>query len=441
MNQTTITTKTKNTKRTKTLKNNRNKNQRQGQKKSVVQKVTRIINTNKRPSRRIRPNLTRKRNYWHNYFVDTQLATESSVHKAIQTLFYPTHGIYRGVSNGMETSAISYIAGSMDLNTGTSPVVLFNFVPSLATAGQQVLPAFFSSGIGANFGAAFTNMNLAASSIAGPFNNPNPSSEYRVVSATLNIIPTGAMLERGGAGKLGYYSLYDPQTFNSTLPIDNLAISEAWDGTTSMCLHWVPNSDEQFFGTSTSLINRSGFCGYLTQSSSSLNSFRFEWMVGIEYIPTGSYRPLVQKSAPEMTFDTYYYVNKICIDKWAPLMIDTLSGWRERLMVSELDSLGGHQEQNKIHVSSAGFSGQGLGVTAAMADELFVEKEEPLLYRTARAAKGIACEIAKFQGLDICSDNQGEQLANALHAINVGTKGKNLGRNLRHDSVEYITSG
>lgn len=398
----------------------------------VQRTVTTFVNTksNKNKSKKSQ---SRKlpRNYFHKYFSHENNATQASVHRITQSLFYPTHGIHRGISNGFETTALANIQGSADVGivSSTDTIMRFTFLPALfATPVVSGNPNFINIVSSADASAPLWTI---AGAIGGPFLANNPSTSARIVSATLTIIPSGALMSRSGEGKIGYGSRIGTTVSDYARDsVDNLAISQAWDGLNSMCLHWVPGVDEQIFRTGlwSSQIDFSGFVGYLIFPTNANLSFRFEWQIGIEYLPTTAYRPYVDRHPSDNTFDSYYYVNRILTAHWSPLMIDTLDGYRARNNMVGGSSYGGRLGQ---FITGAGASGVGFN-NAANADVLqdvddSFETMAPENSYASKAGRMFCDGVTNLTGLDMCGDPIGSGLTATTKVINAITRRGNAG--------------
>jgi hypothetical protein len=321
---------------------------------------------------------------------------QESVHKLIQTQFYPQKGISRGIASGFDLTAITMYQGSLEMTTSAvNNILTFAFMPNNYKAvnmiswlaGISIADPFSSTG----------NVN-----IPGPFNTLNPSLAGRVVSATLNIVPASTVLNRGGEGKVAYASAYEPISFTRT-GIENYAISRGWDGAESMSLHWSPG-DSEYAMSSGAAASPSILCGYIVLPTGTVSAWRLEWQVGIEYEATVTYRPLVDRKPPLIRPDARYFLNAVAREHWTPLMISTLNNYQERLALNDSD-IAGHLSSQ--FVNHAGLGGVGFrnpvdyDIIEQAAQEQMSEED---LNPTARNLRELACEtLSGVTGEDFCS--------------------------------------
>jgi len=346
--------------------------------------------------------------YYSRYFTHTDPSMEASVHRAIQSLFYPQNGIHRSVATGLEPTGLTYYQGSFGMGTtATNNVVTFLAVPALiakaAVAGQVT---FIQYGIGTGL---VDPRTTNTGQTAGPFSATNPMTDGRVVSFTMNIIPDSVLTNRGGAGKIGYVSDYTSLNWTNS-DFDNLAISKSMDGAIAMSMHWVPAVGEYDFGTGTSTsAGYSGLCGYIVTQLGTPVHWRVEWQIGIEYNPTATYRPLIDRKVPKTRPDARYFINEVVQQHWSPLMICTLENFEQRMSISE--SLGGYADIQ--YMDHAGTGGIGLGLNPADADveEAFIED---MSFQRSGTGSGSAFQavgrFVKEKACDLVQDMTGENV-------------------------------
>jgi hypothetical protein len=264
----------------------------------------------------------------------------------------------------MTPTGLAFFKGSLDVSPlmAVNNVLTFIFIP--AAIDQLGM-------LNVGFSPAISNPSAAVQMVAvpGPFQAINPSVASRVVSASLEIIPSSVFMNQGGSGFLAYLPTYNGFTWNR-ISIDNLEIGDTFSGVEAMTMHWTPNESETDYNASfANVANPSALTGYLTIPSgvATATTFRLEYMVGIEYIPTPAQRGLTVRE-PAMTHpDAQYWVNVVLNKKWLPLMICDRSVYLAEIAM--LESLGGH---SNIHLNYAGSSGVGLGT-----DNANIAEEDP----------------------------------------------------------------
>lgn len=356
--------------------------------------------------------LTSGNQYFGRYFSGPYDPTMvSSVHKLVQTQFYPQKGVYRGISNGLEMTGITFYQGSLEIsvNGTTLNTLSFEFIPGLYAKGAAGTQANFFNSIAAT---AITDPKTTplAGAVGGPFATTNPSTTGRVVSAALIITPASTVLNRGGEGKLGYASSSDSLNWTRS-DIDNLAISRSWDGLDAMALHWTPGVAEYEFGQATVYNpDMSSLVGYVVAPVNVAMAWRVEWQVGIEYLPNSTFRPLIDRKAPKVRPDARYFLNDTIQEHWTPLMISTLHNYQERLAIaSSLGGLPSTQFINHAGVGGTGFVGMNAGEQAGVLDEF---EEDNGFVRVMGAAQRSAgqhiCNFAEgLTGEDVCGNPMG----------------------------------
>jgi len=249
-------------------------------------------------------------------------AVFTSFKKLFQTMFVPTHGIFRGLATGLSQSALCYYKGSFDLNgfTGTNNTV------TLCANPHAVKAPFASSGgmIAYKYSTGVTDPYATPSGgIDGPFVALDPADEVRVVSFTLTITPAGQLMNQGGEGVLAYTDNLDSIAW--TRPgLDNLNFNKSFNGLRSMIAHWVPAcGEEEDFQNGLATLDHSGLVLYITIPATITASpaFRVDWAVGIEYIPKALYKPIVDRRASDIEPNTFYFINKVLSNSWDKYMI------------------------------------------------------------------------------------------------------------------------
>jgi hypothetical protein len=252
-----------------------------------------------------------------------------SVHHAVQNHFFPDAGNFRGVADGSGNSCLATYQTSSTLTaSATNTVTTFYITPTV----DQTANAFGSAQLG-TFSSPFNSTSGAVySNIAGGFNGSNPSTDYRVVSTTMRISPTGSFTNQSAEGKVAYISdiarLGTSATTNANWTqanVDNLEWSLPVNGLTDIMTHWVPNDYETKF-RGAGYAKNSGIVGYLVSNNAN-TTWRIDVKYVIEYFPTVSFAPFVQSSPPDMHPSTYYHFNHVCRALSYPLIIGEYKEW------------------------------------------------------------------------------------------------------------------
>lgn len=439
MNQTTTTT-TQKSFRKSNNNNNRKKNKQIQKRVVTVQKVKapKLKNLVKKVARRV---------HYYDRYTGGQLQRDmdASVHSLLETQFYPPRGIHRGLTNGLEVSAISYLQGSFEMQTTSAN----NVLTFAASPGQFAVPTgsgtislpFISWTNGTDIASPFSAGGSGIVNpvkFAGPFNSSvrtPPHVLARTVSFAMNIIPASNVLNRGGEGKIGYTSSWGT---NSVAPftrnnIDNLLISRAWDGMEAMALHWTPNSSEYAFtegndipqDNADTFVNHSGLLGYVVTVPGAPCVWRVDYQVGIEYLPNNDFKPLVDRKVPLCLDSAVSYLNRIIMQSWSPLMISTYSNYMAR--VSLFGGLpGGLRETIRLdHAGIGGGFSNPMEVGNASYDVIEPTDEETIAGGFLRSARKGMCNII---GNDICDDPVQALTNRAGQALGSYVGNKYLGR-------------
>jgi hypothetical protein len=307
-------------------------------------------------------------NPWHEYFKVTEEKTlEASVHKMLQTQFFPTLGVYRGLAKSFNPSAVAFTRSSTDvvISAGNNAFSAL-LIPSNGAGGN-----FLNIGQAAVTGTGISNPFASGSVIvAGPYSASNPGTDWRPISASLQIFPEGTLTVQGGAGVM----FYDPNaavdlvagggTGYTRNTIDQLPIMNDWNGLQPIILHWTPSGEETDFVNATPGIY-SGIGVYLTGLATGA-SFRLEYSLVWEYVPNAAFTSLVEKKTATVHPDTAYWTSLVAQTKWSPLMLATVSDYKQELC--RLQSLGG---VDLIALGNVGMSG--LGQNSINLDQTFGE--------------------------------------------------------------------
>lgn len=255
----------------------------------------------------------------------------TSVHQCVQNHFFPDAGNFRGVADGSGNSALSSYQTSAVINSSaTNQWIMFSFAPTIDQTSSNTLQLSQNPTFANPY--KTTPAQGGYLGIGGAFNGTNPSTDYRVVSATIRIIPTGAYTGQSAEGKVAYLSdlgALGSSTSSdgnwSAANIDNRPWSMPVTGLTDMMLHWVPNDYETKF-RGTGYAKNSAIVGYLNAANGN-SSWRIDIKYVIEYLPTVAYTPFVPALPPDMHPNTYYHMNHVVRALYYPLILGEYNEW------------------------------------------------------------------------------------------------------------------
>jgi len=222
------------------------KNQRRKQRRMMaVNKTAPAVNvtlnttarTNRRNNRSITKSSSRPADIAEN-------AEEISYLRQMQTLFYPTHGIFRGKSEGLNMTAIAWYKGSLEIRNFTTlanNVATIAMCPSLAAA-----PGFitYSYGVQENNPYVTSPGTTLLNGPWAPVYNADPHVTFRPISATMSLIPIGSAITQQGDGLIAYVSQLGELSAWSRTEMDQIRFSRPFGGTDKVIVHWVPNNLE-----------------------------------------------------------------------------------------------------------------------------------------------------------------------------------------------------
>jgi hypothetical protein len=167
-----------------------------------------------------------------------------------------------------------------------------------------------------------TNVGYTQIQVPGPFVTTNPTNgSWRVLSAQLKVINTTNITARNGDCAYAYNPGLPSATITtSTLDwarsnLDQLEWNLPLSGDVAAIVNWVPN-DEEIQISSAAPNSYSAIQGYILSTVAMAQTFRFEWDLGIEYIPSTLYRPFVDRKLPKTHPDATYYVNQELSANW-----------------------------------------------------------------------------------------------------------------------------
>lgn len=325
--------------------------------------------------------------------LSTSMGVTGSVARTVDSLFFPQSGIHRGVAFGFENTALAYIKGFSDIAlSGANTTWTFAFRPSNCGTNNWLQWAI---------GAALIDPVAAPTYQEPAAITSTQATAIRVVSFSASIIPTGPYTTQSGDGSVGYVPTNTGFTF-TTSSLVNLVMQKPFNGVTPLELHWVPADgdarDETAMHSLTSA-NASSLVGtFATQGSA---SFRLEWRLGIEYVPSVAYRPFVNKASPINHPDTYYYINKMVGADWGTLIIAYADEYR--MALAKHNHAGGGLDQIEALNSMGSYRiGQH---EPTLGDEEEIIAEENYMHRAGKAAKRTLCDVASgFAGFEVCDN-------------------------------------
>jgi len=376
----------------------------------VVNNNNRGKNSKKGKSRRLARALNEAK--LNNAFIADSYETdlEQSVNRTVQSLFYPDiGGVHRGLANaGFSATGLAYFKGYYDVTTTTAlPALTLGVRPAqLSAAG------WFSYQVAAANGSPYATPTVAATALITSTN----ATDARCVSCEINIVPTGALLNQQGDGIVAYVP--DDAGFGYTQgAAEQLMIQESCNAQTTMRLHWVPSyaggiNEASLRPVSTTLVNGSALTFIFVGAPS---SYRIEYKVGVEFVPTDAIRPYIERKSPTNHPDVYYYVNKMCNSHWKPLIVASDSEY----------SVAYNKESSAVgHPPIGVFNGIGSNTNGAMQPENETENSfvNSAWSSTRRALQDAKCRAAEAYGLD-CDNVAGGIASKAIgYGIGYGTK-------------------
>jgi hypothetical protein len=320
------------------------------------------------------------------------------------------------VAFGFENTALAYVKGYEDISlSGVNTTLSFAIRPTNCAVNGW---------FGYTIGAAVVDPISAPGVLVPAAITATQAAAIRVVSCSVSIIPTGPYTTQSGDGAVGYLPTNNAFNFTQNA-IVNLVMQKPFNGVQGMELHWVPCDNEARDETavhSMAATNGSALVGVFVTPGSA--SFRIEWRLGIEYVPTPAYRPFVNKASPINHPDTYYHINKLVGAEWGTLLIAYADEYRAAL--ARHTHIGGGLEQVE-HLNSMGTYRVGQH-EAMLGDEEEIIAEENALYKAGRAAKKTLCNLAAdYAGYEVC-DNPMQGLRDISRAYSRTTNGSNYGR-------------
>jgi hypothetical protein len=162
--------------------------------------------------------------------------------------------------------------------------------------------------------------------------------------------------------------------------IDQLDWNTSFQGDETIMLHWVPNNDDLNFatdGTATSVTTTtSALVAYVAVSAGSAPSitYRLDYLVSYEYIPTATYKPYVTRIATSSLPDANHYAAMTTTEWFSPLVVGTLgeyssvvNPWKPSPGFNTIHELGNH--------TYSGITSIGTGPTAAAVDVEAAQQE------------------------------------------------------------------
>jgi hypothetical protein len=250
------------------------------------------------------------------------------VHDSINSLFYPGLGVHRGQCKTFAMSGLATLKGTIFANNVTAADTYFAFQMQPALANQNV---WLQYGFGTTVATA---INTPATALV----TTTQAESYRVVSAQLTITPNGSLLNQAGSGVTGY--IPDNLGFVTTQNnIAQLRISRPFKSIDTQILHWVPSENSSADETEfESILNANGngsaFLGYMNIPSGNdlTTGFQLDYLIGIEYQPSPTYRPWVDCAPPMVDIRSYKYIGQYAMDNFDPVMVGRVEDYTKYLL-------------------------------------------------------------------------------------------------------------
>ncbi len=271
-----------------------------------------------------------------------------------QTMFSGVSGIHRGLSLGLELTALCRFRQRINVTVPAGTNLAYAWAPSQLSSVNTFV---YSAGTGAvNIQDPYnTNgtLNVTTTSIGGPFVVINPSNGWRTVRAAMTIVPTANVTSQGGyqmhafapnvyvgsPSQLTLTALPSGGSWTGPAGFDNFSMCTAYPGTTSVVLQYFPGCDginvesSAFYGASDT--ESDGFIGYIRAATTTATEYTIQFDYGIEYIPNTNYRPYVDRDAPQISAPAYQELSKFVVKNWDKVIITDIVTHNN--MVSQLE--------------------------------------------------------------------------------------------------------
>ncbi len=268
----------------------------------------------------------------------------------IQTLFYPSLGVYRGLAKGSATTALATLKKTFDLTIAANGSLGLSWVPTDLTGAGAI--SYFV-GVAGNDPDPY---QASSTKVAGFFNATNPSTDYRVVSAHLILIPSASMLNNNGEGQLAYFPSWPGAVAGGAAylraNVDQVYWTKPVSAPKSYVMNWVPNQYEVDFKKSGNAYDDpSSFMFYFYNGANIMN-YRVEMQITVEYMPTVAYRPYVMREPPLIPLSSYDDLNRHLVSCWDSTVLVDYEYWRADIAARE--SKGGHTVVEKVMNAGTG---------------------------------------------------------------------------------------
>jgi hypothetical protein len=273
--------------------------------------------------------------------VDT--ASSVGTEQLLQSLFSGISGLHRGLAQGTQLTALCRFKQVLDIIIPAGTYCTYAWAPDAAQYDSTFRYSLATSATYTGIQSPWTSATgYTSTGFAGPFNATNPSTSFRIVRAAMRITPTNNVVNMGGVSVHAYVSdaYIGPPSAANLASLSSTEWSESnfeqyemlttYDGTQHIMLQWFPNDDEIRVEPATPATQpNSGFYGYIQAPSTTSTTYHLEFDYGIEYTPTLSYRPFVERQAPTTNQNAYYFLNLFANKYWNEAVITTVQQYEK----------------------------------------------------------------------------------------------------------------
>jgi len=309
------------------------------------------------------------------------------VSKLTQTLFFPEHGVHRGLAASSQKTAVCTILGSIDINkvVSSTPFCSFRITPGAVGTTTPLIVG--------KYAAAITDPTVtpdATLTVPHPFSTVNPSTDFRCISFECRLIPSGALTSQSGEGVITYNTNIAAVTWDNA-GLTNSDYMLPFNGVTSLIAHWVPNQDETGMNSANAepVANNSCIAGYIAvpPASASASTWRLDYTVSYEYVPSSSYRMYVERLPPTLSITSYFHLNKLEQELWNPLILGYYEDWmNHKMLFDPLEGTKAVRTMNQFGLSAG---------NAMVNDE---EVKDEVGYGTLATIGGVATGALRYGG-------------------------------------------
>lgn len=285
-----------------------------------------------------------------------------STQELLQTLFSGISGIHRGLSLGSGNTAICRIKQIFTVNVPAGSYASYAWAPAAAQSSNAFQYAYSAGGAGILASAptdpfnSLSTVGISTLAKPGAFYPLDPSTEWRVVRASMQIDNTSPIIDEGGPQcHVRVDNLYNGGSLIAgglaQMPSE-LTSANAWSQNAfanfeymqlfraqkSVVLQWYPNDDEIYIEPRAAIVAStfpiSGFAGYFYAPPTKAQVYNFTIDYGVEYVPNKDYKQFVDRKQPLGNPGAQYELNKFIGRTWDQVVITTkerLNAWTSKI--------------------------------------------------------------------------------------------------------------